>query len=125
MNRTRALIASLAVGLAAIAGVFALGHTLALGGQSGAVTDRQVVQRTAQLDRYQASLQKALARKPPALPAVPTSGTAAVGAQAAAPVRVVFHRAPPVVVTQHASGEHEETEFGDEHGGQQGVEWDD
>ncbi len=115
MNRSSALIASLAVGLAAIAGVFALGRTLTLGARAGAATDRTVAQRTAQLDRYQASLQKALSRRPPVL--APVSGAPAAGSTAAAPVRVIYHRPPPVVVIQRASGEHE--------GEQEGVEWDD
>ena len=75
MNRTRALIVSLAVGVAAVAGVFALGpHPLPR--QPGARRHGpQVAQRTAQLDRYEASLRKALAQKPPALPPVPAAGT--------------------------------------------------
>jgi len=119
MNRMHALIVSLAVGAAAIAGVFALGHTLSLGNQAHATTDRQVAQRTAQLDRYEASLHKALAQKPPklpAVPAVPPTGSSAGSMQSAvsapapsAPaVRVVYHRPPPIVVVKHrAGGEHE------------------
>jgi hypothetical protein len=116
MNRTRALIVSLAVGTAAIAGVFALSHTVALGNQANAKTDRQVAQRTAQLDRYEASLRRALAKKPPKLPPVPAAGSTSAPAQsvvgAAAPAapaaRVVYHRPPPVVVVKHrAGGEHE------------------
>ena len=103
MNRTRALIVSLAVGVAAIAGVFALGHTVSLGNQAHATTDRQVAQRTAQLDRYEASLRKALAQKPPALPPVPAPAApphrrrapSSARLQSAAPVRVVYHRPPP------------------------------
>lgn len=107
MNRTRALLLSLAVGVAAIAGVFALTQTVSLSSQSRAATDRQVAQRTAQLNRYEASLRKALAQKPPALPPLPQSSGAAP-LQAAAPVRVVYHRPPPIVVTKHrAGGEHE------------------
>ncbi len=118
MNRSRALIVSLAVGLAAVAGVFALGSTLSLGNQAHASTDKQVAQRTAQLNRYEASLLKALAQKTPALPPVPTAATvapstsSAVSApvQSAAPVRVVYHRPPPVIVVKHRAGgegEHE------------------
>lgn len=106
MNRTRALIISLAVGLTAIAGVFALGRTVFLGDQAGATANRQVAQRTARLDRYEASLRKALAQKPPALPPVPASGTAVP--QSTATVRVVYHRPPPIVVTKRrAGGEYE------------------
>jgi hypothetical protein len=116
MNRTRALIVSLAVGVAAIAGVFALGHTVALGNQASAKTDSQVAQRTAQLNRYEASLRRALAQKPPKLPAVPAAASSAAPSQSAVataapsapPVRVVYHRPPPVVIVKHrAGGEHE------------------
>jgi hypothetical protein len=118
MNRTRALIVSLAVGLAAIAGVFALGHTVALGHQAHATTNRQVAQRTTQLNRYEASLRKALAQKPPALPPVPAAASAtptssmqsaaSAPLQSIAPVRVIYHRPPPVIVIKHrAGGEHE------------------
>ena len=116
MNRTRALIVSLAVGVAAIAGVFALSHTVALGNQAQAKTDRLVAQRTAQLDRYEASLRRALAQKPTKLPPVPAAGSTSAPSQsavgAAAPsapaVRVVYHRPPPIIVVKHhAGGEHE------------------
>jgi len=116
MNRTSALIVSLAVGVAAIAGIFAVGHTVALGNQANAKTDRQIARRTAQLNRYEASLRRALAQKPPKLPPVPAAGSTAAPAQiavaASAPsapaVRVVYHRPPPIVVVKHrAGGEHE------------------
>lgn len=104
MNRTRPFLVSLAVAVAAIAGVFALGHTLALGQQAHVSRDRQIARRTAQLDRYEASLRKALRQKSPALPAL----SDAASSQAAAPVRVVYHRPPPIVVTKHRQGgEHE------------------
>lgn len=119
MNRTRALIVSLAVGLAAIAGVFALGHTLALSNATSSTTDQKVAQRTRQLNRYEASLRKTLAQKPPVLPAVPragstgstlqlATGTAAPGVASA---RVIYHRPPPVVVIKHRAGGDAETEY--------------
>ena len=112
MNRSRALILSLAVGLAAVAGVFALSHTLSLGTQAHATTNQQVAQRAAHLDRYEASLRKALARKPPALPALPALASATPLAQSAAPVRIVYHRPPPLVVTTHRSAGDSESELG-------------
>jgi hypothetical protein len=111
MNRTRALIVSLAVGLAAIAGVFALGHTVSLGNHAHATTNRQVAQRTTQLNRYEASLRRALAQKPPALPPVPESASASASMRSAAPTRVVYHRPPPVVVIKHRAGGESEAEF--------------
>jgi hypothetical protein len=117
MNRARALIVSLAVGLAAIAGVFAVAHTVSLGNQSHASTNAQVARRTAQLDRYEASLRKALAQKPPSLPPLPTT-TAATNLQSAAPVRVVYHRPPPIVITtKRTGGEHDGEHESDSEGG--------
>lgn len=125
MNRTRALIVSLAVALAAVAGVFALSHTLMLSNQANSATDQQVARRTAQLDRYEASLRKALAQEPPALPAVPaatdTAGStlqvaASAPARSVAP-RIVYHRPPPVVVIKHRAGGEHESEHESEGGG--------
>lgn len=128
MNRSRALIVSLAVAVAAIAGVFALTSTVSLGSQAHASTDKQVAERSAQLDRYEASLRKALAQKPPKLPAAPqTAATSSASAQSAAPARVVYHRPPPIVVNSRSSSDHEdayEDEHGDEHE-DEGAELDD
>jgi hypothetical protein len=107
VNRTRALILSLAAGLAAVSGLFALGSTVTLGQQARASNDAQIARRAAQLDRYEASLRKALAQKPPALPPVPSAGNAS-SVQSAAPVRVIYHRPPPVVVVTNRAGEHEQ-----------------
>jgi hypothetical protein len=118
MNRSRALILSLGVGVAAVAGVFAATSTISLGSEAKASTDKQVAQRTAQLDRYEASLQKALAKEPPRLPAMQTGTAAAAGVQTTLPARVVYRRAAPVVVGQTAGSdeeyEHEDDEY--EHG---------
>jgi hypothetical protein len=102
VNRSRAGTVSLALGLAAAAGVFALGRTLALGHEARAARDGTVAARAAQLDRYEASLRRALAQKPPPLPAVPAARQAT---PSQAPVRIVYHRPPAVVVTRHRSGE--------------------
>jgi hypothetical protein len=134
MNRTHALILSLAAAVAAIAGVFALASTVSLSSQARVSADAQVARRTAQLDRYEASLRKALAQKPPKLPAVPaadaqSAGAQPIGAQSAVPapvantpVRVIYHRPPPVVVVTHraVSGYEAESEHGDV-----GAEFDD
>ena len=105
MKRARALTVSLAVAVAAIAGVFALTSTVSLGSQTRASTDRQVAKRTAQLDRYEASLRKALAQRPPRLPAIPSGAVqAAAPVQSAAPARVVYHRPPPIVIVKHRAG---------------------
>lgn len=120
MNRTRAVIVSVAVGLATVAGVFALDRTLALGNASSATTDQQIEQRTQQLNRYEASLRRTLAQKPPALPAIPRSVNTSPAdqtvtmtpAQRSPSVRVVYNRPPPeIVVRPRASDdEHEDEE---------------
>jgi len=123
MNRTRALILALAIGVAGVAGVFALGHTISLGSQARATTDAQVAQRAARLDRYEASLRKALAQRPPKLPPLPASSAAGAAlAPSAAPVRVVYHRPPPIVITKHRAGGEYENESESENGR---VEFDD
>jgi hypothetical protein len=126
MTRSRALIASFAMALAAIAGVFALTSTVSLGSKAHATSDRQVAARTAQLDRYEASLRKALSQKPPKLPPVPAS-TASLPAStlAAAPVRVIYHRPPPIVVHKSTGSDHEDA-YEDGHGDEpEGAELDD
>ena len=115
MSRSHAVLVSLAVGLTAVAGVFALGRTVALSAQSHRTADVLVARRAAQLDRYEASLRRALARKPPPLPRVPAASSTL---ETAAPARVIYHRPPPVVVIAHRSGEHE-------HEQEDGVEADD
>ena len=118
MNRTRALVVSLAVAIAAISGVFALGNTLTLGAKAQSTSDTQVARRTAQLNRYEASLRKALAQQPPPLPAVPeTTGQAPSTLQSAAPVRIVFNRPPPSVVVKHRAGGESENDSENEEGG--------
>ena len=107
MNRTRALVLSLAVGLAAVSGLFALSSTVSLGQQTHASGDAQIARRTAQLNRYEASLRQALAQKPPPLPPLPDAGQAA-RMQTVVPTRVIYRRPPPVVVVRHRVGAHEE-----------------
>ncbi len=84
MKRSRTLILSLATGVAAVAGVFAVTTSISLGSEANASTDQQVARRAAQLDRYEASLRKALSEQPPPLPSLPTmSGTSARATPAA------------------------------------------
>ena len=106
MNQTRALVLSLAVGLAAVSGLFALTSTVSLGQQTHASGDAQIARRTAQLNRYEASLRQALAQKPPPLPPLPDAGQAA-RMQTVVPTRVIYRRPPPVVVVTHRPGAHE------------------
>lgn len=106
MHRGRALIISLAVAAAAIAGVLALRSSVELGAQTRASNDAQVARRAAQLDRYQASLVEALAKNPPALPSLPGTGPAASGSTGSS-AQVVYRRPPPVVVPASTSDDEE------------------
>ncbi len=101
MKRTNALLVSLAIGVAAIFGVFAASRTISLGSHTSGATSSQVAKRTRQLARYEASLRKALSQKPPALPPL-AAGTAS--APPAQPIRVVYHRPPPIVIHKHRAG---------------------
>ena len=101
MNRTHGFVLSLAIGLIAVVGVFAAARTVGLGNRARAASDAQIAQRSAALDRYAASLQKALARSR-------TTSRTAVAATATPPVRIVYHRPPPIVVHVKRSGETED-----------------
>jgi hypothetical protein len=89
-----AVIAGL-LALAAVLGTVAATHTVALGTAQKQKAAVVVQTRAKQLDAYQASLRHALAKKPPALPAVPPA------APAAPQQRVVYRRPPAIVVVKH------------------------
>jgi hypothetical protein len=95
------LIASL-LAAAATLGAVAVTHTVKLGAANRASTAKTAVTRTKRLDQFEASLQRALARKPPALPAVPkTPAVSALPAAPASQARVVYRRPPAIVVVRH------------------------
>jgi hypothetical protein len=116
MNRTRALIFSVAVALVAVTGAYALSDTLAIGKQTNATTDQEVAKRTAQLNSFETSLHKALEEQPPVLPAAPKVATTGASDQLAAgtPPRVVYNRPAPIVMTDDRAGNESEYE-GREH----------
>ena len=105
MNRFHVAFLSGFLALAAVFGTVAASHTVSLGAAHRTSVGKTVAARATQLDRFEATLQRALARKPPALPAVPkTAPTAQVvpaAAPSAAPQRVIYQRPPPVVVVKH------------------------
>jgi hypothetical protein len=109
MKRTSALLVSLAIGVAATLGVFAATRTIVLGSHPSGATSTQVAKRTRQLNRYEASLRKALNQKPPALPPL-AAGTAST--PAAQPIRVVYHRPPPIVIHKSRAGGESERDAG-------------
>ena len=103
MKKTNvALIAGL-LALAAVLGTVAATRTVSLGVANKQATNATVNARTRQLDAYAASLRRALAHKPPALPKVPKSAAApALSPNGQAPVqKVVYRRPPPIVIVKH------------------------
>ncbi len=134
MNRKHAITISLAAALAAIAGTVAAPRAFT------SATPRRRRRRARPpsspseapaLDRMEVSLRKALAQKPPKLPALPhtvSGGGAPVGAAPAQQTaqRVIYVRPAPHIVTIHrAGGGHEnehEGDRGDEHGGGGGFD---
>jgi hypothetical protein len=94
--------------LAAVAGTFAATRTISLGAAGKRAGDALVAARTRQLDRYAASLRRALTQTPP-LPAVPA---AVPPAQSASPV-VVYRRPAPIVVTTHTHHGDDRAEHGE------------
>lgn len=115
------------LGVAVVAGLIALTRTLHLGAAATASADTgraAIARRAHQLDRMEASLHRALARRPPALPEVPvyppaTPGAAPASAASAPPQTVRYVRPPPRIVHVHRAGGEgddrgEEAELGDD-----------
>ncbi len=139
MPRTQSLIVAVSLGLAVVFGVIALNKTVHLG-QAAAVkpvAKSLIARRTAQLNRFEASLRAELRKKPPAVPKVPktpiatptaSASQAAPAAPAAAPTpaaasqRVVYVRPAPIIVHKHrpGGGESEGSDHGDNGGGDNG-----
>ncbi len=85
MNRGHALIISLLLAAAVVAGVLAL--TRSGDPASASVRSGEIAARQAKLDAWQRELEAALAKKPPTLPALPQRGTSSAAAD-----RVVYVR---------------------------------
>ncbi len=124
MKRRHAVVVSLLLGVAIVAGGLAVLRTAGVGstGQTAAVaSDQLVAQQKAALDTYEASLKKALAEKPPKLPAL-AKASKVTPASVPAP-KVVYVRAQaPASVPRTGSGD-EGDERGD--GGREGGGFDD
>jgi hypothetical protein len=95
MNKLHITIVAGLLAGAAVLGTFAAGHTVSLGAAHTKASNGNVLTRSKQLNRFEASLQKALAKKPPALPAVPK-------ASVAGSPRVIYQRPPAIVVVRHS-----------------------
>lgn len=98
------------IGLAAVAGLVGLTRTLDLGAATPATeqaTPQTIAKRSHALDKVAASLRRARASRPPALPPVPSYPDVPVSSPApsqAAPRAVTYVRPPPHVVTVPRTG---------------------
>jgi hypothetical protein len=125
MHRANAALIALVLGAAVVIGSMAALKTAELKSASAkpTVSGRAIARRNIRLDRAEIALRKALARKPPKLPAIPhypAVSAPQVSAAAPAPPIVRYVRPAPIVVTTHRAGgdegEHEH-EHGDREGG--------
>lgn len=125
MRRSNAFFIAFLLGAAVVVGSVAALKTARLGtagAQRAAVPARVIAHRRATLDRAQISLRKALARRPPKLPPVPTYPAPSIPspsagpapAPAAAPV-VKYVRPAPIVVVKHRAGGGDEADHGGDH----------
>ncbi len=131
MSRTTAVAFAALLALNAVVGVVALTRTLHLGQASQQASQRAsstlVAKRTAQLDRFEASLRAQLAKKPPPLPKKPSPATYASSAPAAPPAaapvasasapQVRYVRPAPIIVHEHRPGDEQESDEAADDGG--------
>jgi hypothetical protein len=136
VNRKHALVISLAVGVAAIAGTLAATQTVKLGRHAAAratTPSSLIAQRKHALDRTAVALRKALKQRPPKLPALPARAPAVASAPVGyAPAtsgaqRVVYVRPAPIIRHVHRPGGGEggdghESDGGSQSGGGGGVD---
>jgi hypothetical protein len=106
MNRRHALVISIFLALALLAGSFAALRTTQLGARAATVPPAQLAAKNRQLDRYEAALRREARKRPPALPSLP----AKAASPTAAPAPQVIYRRPPAIVQvvhRHHDDEHE------------------
>jgi hypothetical protein len=90
MKRTHGLVLAVAIGLAAIAGTYAALQTTDLGAQASTMSKHEVAAAQVRLNKQEAALRRAAAKRPPQLPKLPHKVSAptpspAAPAPAAAP----------------------------------------
>jgi hypothetical protein len=108
LNRIHALAASTIVSLAAIFGVAAMATTHGIGEPKAAesqVSDKAFAARQRKLNRAEAALRNARARKPPPLPPTPA---------AAAPAPRVVAQPAPAPVVSSSSDDDDDDDFDDD-----------
>jgi hypothetical protein len=121
MNKVHITVVAGLLAGAAVLGTFAARHTVSLGAAHTKVSNANVLTRTKQLNRFEASLREALAKKPPALPAVATAPAAQQSGAGSAQPRVIYQRPPAIVVLRHThhgdDGDDREAASGGDGGG--------
>ena len=123
MQRANAFVIALLLGAAVVVGSVAALKTAELRGapRNPPSRHRTLAKRSARLDRAEIALRKALSRRPPKLPQVPTSRQSPrwqATAAAPRPPRIVrYVRPAPIVVTTHRAGGEENDPGEHEHEG--------
>lgn len=120
MKPIHALAIAVALAVAAVLGVSAATRTSHLGTSARQASTTAIAARARKLDAFEASLQKALENKPPALPKVPAGrDVASAGTSVSAP-RVIYRRPAPIIIHKH--GHHGDDGFESERSGAAGGE---
>jgi hypothetical protein len=121
MSRMNALLIALLIGVAAVAGTFAVTRTTHLGAAAQKQNAALIAQRQHRVAAGEAALRKALAQSPPAAAVAPrtaavshaTATPQAVAAPAATGAqRVVYVRPAPIVIHKHRAGGESESRDG-------------
>jgi len=94
MSKSNIAAISVLLALAAVLGTVAATHTISLGAAKRHASRAALASQTHRLAQFEASLRRALARRPPELPALPRQPLAQQP-------RVVYRRPAPVVVVRH------------------------
>ena len=118
MNRKHALVIAVALGVAAVAGTLAAIQSTSLGAEAATVSEAQIERRTKALDRAAAQLRRQARRKPPALPAMPSSRGGGLSASASsgpgpAPTAVLVASGPGP--SSGSGGSHHDDRADDHH----------
>jgi hypothetical protein len=115
MHRLHITLVAGLLAAAAVLGTFAATHTVSLGAAHSRTSGASVRAREQQLNRFEASLHRALAKKPPVLPTVPKTPAAQLPGTPATQPRVVYRRPPAIVIVRH-------THHGDDGGSREAAD---
>jgi hypothetical protein len=111
MTRRHALVISVFLALALVAGAFAALRTSGLGARASTVPAVEIAAKTRQLDRFERALRREAQSRPPALPPL----VAGAKVPATPPAAVISRRAAASVHVDAHDGEEHEHEHDHEH----------